>query len=1750
MPRMPEPSLEELVNRDNPNDDDYDDHEPRARRSAKRTKSQSKRPAKKRKRDSDDDMDDSDISEEDDFSVDDDFEEEDPTVERNARGVAKRKAAKPISYQESSDEEHDSEEEKLAEEHESDQEDEDIVANKRSVGRPQTRRKLILKLPVAAIPKEQQPAPPSSSRSTRTRARSSSIQQSDAMLARYSTRRSTRRSHDEREDIIALSGSGRHIETVRAGTRSPEAAPLRRVHILSHVAEESQEHKVAENEVAGSQLEVMESDPQGTFDDEVVAMAASDDVTGDQYRLTQNVGEETIVPESQPSKEEENEDEDAEAEPDNEEEEEGPSTGIRTRRARHDLLEEEEEEEAEADEATNNQESSQPTRRSSRRTTGKQSKAADDGSDFEPNEEEEAQDDDVSESEVSRASPRKNSQRNNDESEPSGAERRSGLRNRQSYSQIRAESEGSELADELAEEVADLRSGRSTRRRQKQPEIIYENKPRRTRKSVDYRDFRPEFAAPPEETEHDAGGSPSRRTGGGASNTWQRRSLFSTYGPFGGAGGPPPLLGGPAGMAASGGVDSDSSDDEAAQRPKIPGLPAIPGSSALAPGLNLGFGGPSNADTAQAPGAPANFGRIKDRQALADADPLGVNPNVNFDSVGGLQGHIDQLKEMVSLPLMYPEVFQSLNIIPPRGVLFHGPPGTGKTLLARALATSVSTEGRKVTFYMRKGADALSKWVGEAEKQLRLLFEEARKTQPSIIFFDEIDGLAPVRSSKQEQIHSSIVSTLLALMDGMDGRGQVIVIGATNRPDSVDPALRRPGRFDREFYFPLPNLEARRAIIDINIKGWEPPLSDEVKDKLVASTKGYGGADLRALCTEAALNAVQRVYPQIYQSKGRLAIDPKRIQVTYKDFMISLRKIVPSSERSTSSGAAPLPDTVEPLLREAFAEVQQRVSHLLPQRKALTALEEAQFEQHDDHIAFRREKMQQEFDRSRVFRPRLLLRGPPGMGQQYIVSALMNRFDGLHVQSFDLPTLLSDSTRSPEAVVVQLFAEVKRNKPSVIYIPNFRTWYETVGQVVISTFLGLLRSLPPTDPVMLLGMVEEHDDGIEGSTLVKNIFGFSNKNQFFLKAPTQAARYSFFQPIIDYISTAPNDFPDPDNRKKRQLEELEMAPPPVAKPLPAPSKDELKAQKRRDRLTLNLLKIRIQPVMDQIRKYKRFRAPAIEESRIRYLYDDEDPTVVTSDLPVEGRSASRPFEKDVDKYGVPGLREAATGKFFYNLEIVTIEKRLSNGYYKRSKDFLADIQRLAKDARQLGEPERQLKANELLANVEADIATIDASDPSLMAECENVYQRELERERAMLEKAKKASQANGTAMGPPLPMNVAHGVSLEASNASTGPVVLGEQFDAFRPPGTTGLVNRSLTNGNVATHRPDTGDESVVEADGDIHMSNSDVAQYTPNSSFGQSAQPRPPHSHTAPSQQLRHQSGMSTYSQKSHVTPMAPGSQPGDYANDASTTTQTSSGKKHSLLTDISLMNTESYVMVSARHDAPDLNVYPDRASGDEHLPDTQQGDGSWLSSQQQGPSQGISQQQVPSQGLTQQQHHYHQQQPPQQQQGPLSGIHDFLQSQSPQRHSQGGAISQHTPPGPPPLFGASPTGPLTASPAATARPSRGSSPRKNNGQHRVQDLLQDSPVKPVSVAEPEPEPEPLPNLIIDKEYNARLHKEMAEKTDWFSVEQLEQLNSELMDCIWRTKTEWDRTLVAMEVKNTFDEAFMDIRVSQADTT
>lgn len=508
-------------------------------------------------------------------------------------------------------------------------------------------------------------------------------------LSDLTTRRVTRQTRGASEDMYALTNSGHHMETVERGTMSPEAGAQRRHSSRAFKQPVIHEETVETTEVQ-SYLEILESQEAPEVEDDTVVAKDGEDV---------EMANEGVVPESEigDTKIEEDDYDD--------DDDEGPTTRRRSRPTRN----------SEQDGAADAEAEEGHPRRSSRKKPSSQRKTQDEESDFEPEEEESH--DDASDSAESTRSPRKASQAREEEEEDSSAVgRRPGLRKRPTRS--RGESE---VADELAEELHDLRGGRSKRR------TIHETiseKPRRSRKEVDYRLIRPELLLPMEDVEDNfVTESPSRRGRGGGGGGWQR-TLFPTYGPFGG-GGPSAILAPPGAPAATGGVDSDSSDDEAMQQAKAGGL--VPQTHSADPAQNHS-------------GTPANFGRIKDRQALADADPLGVDVNVNFDNVGGLQGHIDQLKEMVSLPLLYPEIFQRFHIVPPRGVLFHGPPGTGKTLLARALANSVSGEGRKVTFYMRKGADALSKWVGEAERQLRLLFEEARKTQPSIIFFDEIDG--------------------------------------------------------------------------------------------------------------------------------------------------------------------------------------------------------------------------------------------------------------------------------------------------------------------------------------------------------------------------------------------------------------------------------------------------------------------------------------------------------------------------------------------------------------------------------------------------------------------------------------------------------------------------------------------------------------------------------------------------------------------------------------------------------------------------------------------------------------------------------------------------------------------------------------------------------------------------------------------------------------------------------------------------
>ncbi|KAJ2971415.1 hypothetical protein NQ176_g7700 [Zarea fungicola] len=1173
-------------------------------------------------------------------------------------------------------------------------------------------------------------------------------------------RRSTRANTEDKEEFVELSASGRHAvasrsrspePTIRRGSRASKGVKLP----PETITEATQESSTKSVDVADDDLDELDKDLL-----DLRKAEQADEEMPDAHKK-ENPDETTV----------------AVANDEDDDEEDDIPTTRRNRATRANVVTE--------DEATE-EANSRPSRRLTRKSSGPKSNQ-EPSSDFEPGDDSEDAASDLgkgaAEDSVDSPTPRGRAGR---QSRSAGASRHD------------SGDEDPDLdLDELNEEARELRKSSRPRRRRAETPISYQENTRRSRARVNYY-MPPLTSANIEDDLEDPAPTPARgaRRRGAASSVWDR-NLNTTFGPFGGGGAVGSLLSGPWGTGATGGVDSDSSDDEMVHRSSIAGNVGMTPTSAAPAGLLPGLGG-VNPD-----GGIPNVGKIKDRKALADADPLGVDMNVDFSKVGGLQGHIDQLKEMVQLPLLYPELFTRFHVTPPRGVLFHGPPGTGKTLLARALANSAGHGGRKISFYMRKGADALSKWVGEAEKQLRLLFEEARKTQPSIIFFDEIDGLAPVRSSKQEQIHASIVSTLLALMDGMDGRGQVIVIGATNRPDNIDPALRRPGRFDREFYFPLPDIEGRRSILDIHTKDWG--LADDFKASLAEKTKGYGGADLRALCTEAALNAIQRTYPQIYTSQEKLLVDPSKIDVHASDFMLSIKKLIPSSERSATSGATPLPPAIKPLLHDQFDNVKRSLDVALPRRKKITALEEAMFEPYgDDDHGFRREALDQEFQRTRIFRPRLLIHGGPGMGQNYIAAGVLHYLEGVHVQNFDLPSLLGDG-RPLEQVIVGLFTEVRRHKPSVIYIPNIDVWYDTLANsIALVTFTTMLRSIPPTDPVLLLATSERTKEELTAKPgLISDYFGYSRSSRLEITPPGRLARYEFFSKTLELVLLPSTKFPDPAQRAKRVLEVLPVAP--RVEPAP-PTTAEIKALKKKDHQFLNALKIQLQPIMDQInRKYKKFRQPVIAQAQIDYLFAESDPNFVRPDI-ADGEQ--RPFEIVKDKNGIDVLRDTLTGKTFYNLETTTIEERLSNGYYARPKDFLFDIKALAKDSKNIGDKERTLKANELLSNVEVDIASIENSTAN-MVDWEALYQRQIQRTKQKAEKERQRKAAATNLALERIQSDIAGGNESD----SQGPVTLGVEVPfntttarfQLRSPEPPEGARGSLSNG-----------DSVAPKDGDV----------------------------------------------------------------------------------------------------------------------------------------------------------------------------------------------------------------------------------------------------------------------------------------------------------------------------------------------
>jgi hypothetical protein len=505
---------------------------------------------------------------------------------------------------------------------------------------------------------------------------------------------------------------------------------------------------------------------------------------------------------------------------------------------------------------------------------------------------------------------------------------------------------------------------------------------------------------------------------------------------------------------------------------------------------------------------------------------------------------------------------------------------------------------------------------------------------------------------------------------------------------------------------------------------------------------------------------------------------------------------------------------------------------------------------------------------------------------------------------------------------------VKRHKPSVIYIPDVENWYTTLSDSTIKTFTGLLRGIQPSEPVLLLGYMElSSEDHKPYPPMLRDLFGYSLKNQYDLTRPREAERHEFFEQIIRMVRKTPNEFPDPTKRKRRKLAELPVAPTPPPAPVEL-SKAQIKAQRKKDHLTLNKLKINLQPVMDQIRKYRIFMNSPIDDSVIRYLYDEQDPNVLSTDLNEEQRQEQalfRPYEIDQDEKGVQGLRETASGKFYYNLNTAVLEQRLSNGYYKRPKDFLTDIKNIAKDSKTMENHARTLKANELLTNVDVDMAMLIETHPQLMAECEALYEREQERERERLRKVAEAKQK-----GEKVPIIVPNVPPQHASHTTTegsGPIMLGQEVPGVRSlfpvtpsrlPGPSPISNdwsntngtSNQTNGSTAPSKP---------------HDDSEMFDVSPHNDFG------PPHP-------FSQQNTQGQRSQKSAHTQLAHGSQLNEYQNSASTTT---SGHKTSDRSNRSSgpysNNTQLSNGVRPNADHPDFSAAPP-ISGGSQLENTQE--------------------------------------------------------------------------------------------------------------------------------------------------------------------------------------------------------------------
>ncbi|MEQ9715841.1 MAG: CDC48 family AAA ATPase [Candidatus Asgardarchaeum sp.] len=377
-------------------------------------------------------------------------------------------------------------------------------------------------------------------------------------------------------------------------------------------------------------------------------------------------------------------------------------------------------------------------------------------------------------------------------------------------------------------------------------------------------------------------------------------------------------------------------------------------------------------------------------------------PPVTYEDIGGLHDAIQKIREMVELPLKHPELFQRLGIDPPKGVLLHGPPGTGKTLLAKAVANETNAN-----FYHISGPEIMSKFYGQSEENLRRIFNEAKENAPSIIFIDEIDAIAPKRDEVTGEVERRVVAQLLALMDGLESRGQVIVIGATNRPNALDPALRRPGRFDREIEIGVPDKKDRLEILQVHTRGM--PLAKDVDlNKLAEITHGFVGADLAALCREAAMRAIRRILPKIDLDADEIPPDIlNSLEVTMDDFMQALKEIEPSAMREVIIEVPNVHWDDIGGLSEIKQELKEAVEWPL--------------------------KYPELYEKLSLSPPRgILLYGPPGTGKTMLAKAVATESEANFI-SVKGPELLSKWVGESEKHVREIFRKARQAAPCIVF---------------------------------------------------------------------------------------------------------------------------------------------------------------------------------------------------------------------------------------------------------------------------------------------------------------------------------------------------------------------------------------------------------------------------------------------------------------------------------------------------------------------------------------------------------------------------------------------------------------------------------------------------------------------------------------------------------------------------------------------